>query len=137
MTIAEAIARYHEACNEIAFLATAEEGRPRLRPMSPVLVEGAVVWMAADSGSPKMAQIAACPHVEVCYMDPQHKHLRLRGTAEICRDAAIKRRLWEGYPLMQKYFPSPADARYGLLKITIAEGLVMESMSMAYERLEK
>jgi uncharacterized pyridoxamine 5'-phosphate oxidase family protein len=135
MTIAEAILAFHERCKAIAFLATCEGGRPRLRPMSPVAVEGRTIWMAAVSDSPKMAQIASCPHVEICYMDGEHRHLRLRGTAEVCRDPAVKARMWEAYPLMQKYFSSMQDPLYALLKITVTEALVMEPLSLSYQTL--
>jgi general stress protein 26 len=135
MNIAEAIRKFQESCNRIAFLATCDGRHPRLRPMSPVAVEGNVIWMAAVSDSPKMAQITANPNVEVCYMDPEHKHLRLSGKAEICRDEPTKRRMWEGYPLMQKYFPLPEDPKYGLLRITVTEAVIMESLSLSYQTL--
>jgi uncharacterized pyridoxamine 5'-phosphate oxidase family protein len=133
--IAEAIREFHEAA-KIAFLATCEGDRPRVRPMSPVLVEGDVVWMAAGASSDKMSQIAADPHAELCYMKADHSHLRLRGTIEVCDDPSEKKRMWDAYPMLREHFSSADDPEYTLLKLTVSEGKRMPSMSYSYERLE-
>ncbi|HUT56311.1 MAG TPA: pyridoxamine 5'-phosphate oxidase family protein [Phycisphaerae bacterium] len=136
MSDIETIARFHEACKGICFLATCEGDRPRLRPMSPLAVEGKIVWVAAAADSPKMAQIAANPNVELCYLAPDHDHLRLRGTAEACGDPAVKKRMWDSYPLMHRYFQGPDDPQYALLRITVTEAMAMRAMSLEYQRLE-
>ncbi len=135
MRAEEAIKKYHESC-KVCFLATCEGDRPRLRPMSPLAVDGRVVWMATWAASEKMAQLAANPNVELCYMDADHNHLRLRGTVEVCDDAETKRRLWEGYPLLARFFQSPKDPQYVLLKFTAAQAMVMQSMSREYQTLQ-
>ena len=99
MTIAEALAEFHEA-NPVAFLATRDGELPRVRPMSPVEIDGATVWMASGASSEKMAQIVGEPRAELCYMKPDHAHLRLRGAVEVCDDPDTKRRLWNAYPML-------------------------------------
>ena len=135
MTIAEALAEFHEA-NPVAFLATRDGELPRVRPMSPVEIDGATVWMASGASSEKMAQIVGEPRAELCYMKPDHAHLRLRGAVEVCDDPDTKRRLWNAYPMLAEYFKSAEDPEYVLLKMTVEAGFRMPSMSYAYETLE-
>ncbi|MHC4983506.1 MAG: pyridoxamine 5'-phosphate oxidase family protein [Planctomycetota bacterium] len=135
MRAADAMKDFHEAA-KIAFLATCDGDLPRVRPMSPVAVEGNVIWVASGASSEKMAQIAANPNVELCYMKADHSHLRIRGKAEVCDDPDVKQRIWEAYPLLKDYFKSPDDPEFALLKITAGEVLTMPSMSYKYERLE-
>ena len=135
MKASEAIQIFQESC-KVGFLATSGRQGPRVRPMSPIAVEGTVLWMATCASSDKMAEISAHPGVEFCYMDADHTHLRLRGTAAVCEDAEIKRRMWDAYPLMHRYFKGADDPEYVLLKVDVAEALLMPSMSMEYERLE-
>jgi len=131
----EAIRKFHDACRA-CFMATCDGDRPRVRPMSPLAVEGHVVWMATWAASDKMAQLAANPRVELCYMDADHNHLRLRGRAEVCDDPAARRRMWDAYPLMHDYFQGPDDPQYVLLRFTTEEAMRMASMSRRYEPLE-
>lgn len=135
MRAEDAIRRYHDAC-KVCFMATCDGDRPRVRPMSPLAVEGAVVWIATFSASAKMAQLAANPRVELCYMDADHSHLRLRGRVEVCSDPAARRRMWDAYALLADYFSSADDPAYVLLKFTTEEAMAMASMSREYEALE-
>ncbi len=135
MRAEEAIRRFNQTCRCL-FMATVEADRPRLRPMSPVAVEGNVVYLAAFADSPKMAQVAANPNVELCYLDGEHNQLRLRGKVEVCNDPATRKRMWEGYPLMQRYFKSPEAPEYALLRVSVDEALLMETMSLEYRHLE-
>ncbi len=135
MRASEAIRRFQDAA-KIAFLATVDGQWPRVRPMSPVTVEGNVIYMAAHAGSAKMRQMTQNPNVEVCYMDPDHRHLRLRGRFAMVNDQEIKRRMWQDYPLMQRYWKTADDPQYALFCVTVTEAYLMESMSLDYARLE-
>lgn len=135
MRASEAIQRFQETA-KVAFLATIDGRWPRVRPMAPVTVEGNVVYMAAYAGSAKMCQMIDNPNVEVCYMDPEHRHLRLCGQFSMINDPQVKRKMWESYPLMQRYWTTPDDPQYALFKVTVTEAYLMESMSLDYQRLE-
>ena len=135
MQASEALRRFQDSA-KVAFLATVEGDQPRVRPVSPVAVEGNTIWVAAFRSSPKMKQLAANPNVEVCYMDAEHRHLRARGTTRVCADAAVKTRLWNAYPLMKGYFATADDPEYALIEITVRQGDVMESMDLAYQHLQ-
>lgn len=127
--------KFQESC-KAAFLATVDGQSPRVRPMSAIAVEGNVVWMAAFADSEKMAQLAQNDQVELCYMDDLHAQLRLRGRCDIVTDAAAKKRMWDAYPLMQRYFRGLDDPQYALLKVVVTQALTMPAMAVKYEELE-
>ena len=131
MRAAEAVKRFNETA-PIAYLATVDGDRPRVRPMVVLGGEGNCVYLAAASVSDKITQIADNPHVEICYMDAEQNHLRINGTAEVTDDAALKRRLWQENGDLRRYFASAEDPRFALLKVTIAEALLMEAPSLKY-----
>jgi len=135
MKAADAIAEFH-AANPVAFLATTDGDRPYVRPMSPVEIDGEAVWMATGASSDKMSQVRACDEAELCYMKPDHSHLRLAGRLEVCDDAAKKTEAWNAYPMMHEYFKSPDDPEYVLLRFVVREARRMPAMSYAYEPLE-
>ena len=135
MDLAEAIATFQDAC-PVAFLATCDVDCPRVRQVSPVAAEGTTVYVAAFVSSDKMAQLAANPNVELCYLRSDHTQLRLRGAMHVCEDPATRRRMWQHYPLMQQYFPSADDPQYALLELRVARGLHAPPMSLDYQTLE-
>ena len=62
-------------------MATIENDRPRLRPVSPVKTDQFTVYVANLKNYGKTAQIEANPNVELCYMSPDHDQVRIEGTA--------------------------------------------------------
>jgi general stress protein 26 len=135
MQAEEVIRRFQEQC-DVAMLATVEGDKPRIRPMAPLSVEGNVIWMAAFANSEKMAQMAHNPHVELCYIDDQRRHLRVSGTAEAVDDAALKDKMWEIHPSLREYFRSPRSPQYRLIKVTVTKAMVMENVEEGYRQLQ-
>lgn len=88
------------------FLATIDEGQPRLRPVSPVRTDGFTVYVANLRGYHKTQEIAANPRVELCYLDPDHNQVRITGVAEILQDEASRQQIWDENPLLRQYLGS-------------------------------
>lgn len=130
----ELIQDYGRRC-KVAFMATCEGDRPRIRPMATLAVEGNDVYMAAYAASPKMRQLARDPHVELCFMDDQYRHLRVQGVYEMVDDPAMKHRMWEQNESMKEYFDSPDDPEYVLFKVNVQEAMLMEERE-SYQKLE-
>ena len=61
-------------------LATMDGDQPRLRPVSPVLTRGFIVYVANLRPYRKTDQIAANPKVELCYLDPHMTRFELQGS---------------------------------------------------------
>lgn len=84
-------------------LATTDGDQPRLRPVSPVRVDGFTIYVANLRSYHKTAELAANPKVELCYLSPTHDQVRITGTAEIVSSRALIEEIWEENPLLRQY----------------------------------
>jgi general stress protein 26 len=86
-------------------LASMDDDQPRLRPVSPVRVDGYTVYVANIRSYHKTGEIAANPKVELCYLAPNHDQLRITGVAsELGKDdQALIDEIWEENPLLRQY----------------------------------
>ena len=96
-------------------MATADaDGRPRVRPVSPVLTEGFRVWVASFRSSHKTAEIEAQPEIELAYMDEGHDQVRIAGRAVTVEDAGERQRIWDANPLLRKFMRAVDDPEFVL-----------------------
>jgi general stress protein 26 len=84
-------------------LSTLDGNQPRLRPVSPVRVDGFTIYVANLRSYHKTAEIAANPRVELCYLAPDHDQVRITGIAEVVEDPALVEEIWEENPLLRQY----------------------------------
>src|SRR3954467_14198033 len=77
------------AADRFPQLATIDGDHPRVRPVSPVKIDGFTVYVANLRLYHKTMEIAVNPHVELCYMDDGHNQVRLSGIAEIVTDRPL------------------------------------------------
>lgn len=85
------------------FLATLDGDQPRVRPVSPVRVDGFVVYVANLRSYHKTLEIEANPNVELCYLDSGHDQVRITGRAEVVGDRALLHEIWDTNPLLRHY----------------------------------
>jgi general stress protein 26 len=91
------------AADRFPHLATVDQGRPRVRPVSPVRTEGFVIYVANLRSYHKTGEIAANPAVELCYLSDQHDQVRISGCAEVVSDRALLADIWAENPLLRHY----------------------------------
>lgn len=114
-------------------LATVDEnGQPRVRPVSPVRVEGFTVFVANLRSYGKTREIAANSRVELCYLDEHHDQLRITGTAEIVTDAEILSDIWGSNPLLRKYLGTPDNPELIIYRITPQKVRFMREWALEY-----
>jgi general stress protein 26 len=99
----KALAEAVIAADRFPYLATVDQGRPRVRPVSPVRTEGFVVYVANLRSYHKTGEIAANPAVELCYLSDQHDQVRISGRAEVVSDRALLEDIWAENPLLRHY----------------------------------
>lgn len=103
-------------------LATIDGDQPRVRPVSPVRTEGFTVYVANLRGYHKTLEIAANPHVELCYVDDKHNQVRIAGVAEVVEDRPLLEEIWNGNPLLRHYLgtvDNPELIVYRIRPITV------------------
>jgi general stress protein 26 len=99
----KALAEAVIAADRFPRLATLDQGRPRVRPVSPVRTEGFVIYVANLRSYHKTGEIAANPAVELCYLSDQHDQVRISGRAEVVSDRALLEDIWAENPLLRHY----------------------------------
>ncbi len=87
-------------------LATIDRDQPRLRPVSPVKTDGFTVYVANLRVYHKTIEIAANPHVELCYLDDGHNQVRITGVAEVVTERTVLEEIWDANPLLRQYLGS-------------------------------
>jgi len=102
----KALAKAVIAADRFPRLATVDQGRPRVRPVSPVRTEGFTVYVANLRSYHKTGEIAANSAVELCYLSDQHDQVRISGRAEIVTDHALLAEIWADNPLLRHYLGS-------------------------------
>src|SRR3954466_14923200 len=104
----ELIARSHAVIKSarFPFLATIDGDQPRLRPVSPVRVDGFTIYVANLRSYGKTHEIAANPKVELCYLDGEHDQVRITGRAEVLSDRPLLEEIWSSNPLLRRYLGS-------------------------------
>lgn len=114
-------------------LATVDEtGQPRLRPVSPVRVEGFTIYVANLRRYGKTRELAANPRCELCYLDEKHDQVRITGRAEIVTDTATLATIWESNPLLRKYLGTPDNPELVIYRIAPERVRFMREWALDY-----
>jgi general stress protein 26 len=116
-------------------LATLDGHQPRLRPVSPVRVDGFTIHIANLRSYGKTAEIGACPNVELCYLDDHHDQTRITGTATIESDPVLLQQIWDDNPLLRKYLGSLSNPDLIIYRITPARVRFMKEWALNYHEV--
>lgn len=111
------------------------DGQPRLRPVSPVRVDGFTVYVANLRSYGKTAEIAANPRVELCYLDDQHDQVRITGVAEVLEDRALLEEIWDSNPLLRKYLGSLDNPALIIYRIVPERVRFMREWALEYQEV--
>ncbi len=80
--------------NPVAFMATVEQGKPRVRAMQTALIEPAGLVFCTGVEKDVHRQLAAVGSVELAYWDAKNGiQVRVRGEMERVADAAVTKRI--------------------------------------------
>lgn len=96
-----------------AYLATCDEDRPMVRPVSPIVEGWDRIWIATSCNSRKIDQIKRNPKVSLAFVELPRgaKAATVVGLAEVVEEVTEKKRLWDlaGFDL-SVHFPEGPDA---------------------------
>lgn len=93
--------------NGNGFLATVEEGKPRVRPFQFMLEEAGRFYFCTSNAKDVYQQLQAQPFVEFSSMSPKFAWVRLRGEVCFSQDVTIKARILEANPLVKSIYKTP------------------------------
>lgn len=114
------------------FLASIDGNHPRVRPVSPVRVDGFTIYVANLKVYHKTQEIAANSNVELCYMDSEHNQVRIEGAAEILADRKLLQEIWDANPLMRQFLGSIDNPQLIIYKIVPKRVRYMQEWALEY-----
>lgn len=117
------------------FLATLDGDQPRVRPVSPVRVDGFTVYVANLRTYHKTAELAANPKVELCYLDGEHDQVRITGRAEVVSDRALLQEIWDANPLLRHYLGSIDNPELIVYRIVPERVRFMREWALEYHEV--
>lgn len=120
------------AADRFPMLASIDGDRPRLRPVSPVRTDGFTVYVANLRSYHKTEEIAANPHVELCYLDDKHDQVRITGTAEVVEDRELLQQIWDSNPLLRQYLGSLDNPQLIVYRIRPEQVRFMREWALEY-----
>ena len=98
-----ALARLTIQLAKFPMLATCDGDQPRVRPVSPVKVDGFTVYVANLRRYGKTKELSDNPKAELCYTDDEHNQVRLTARAEIVTERPLLEEIWNANPLLRAY----------------------------------
>jgi general stress protein 26 len=123
------------AADRFPRLATVDQGRPRVRPVSPVRTEGFVVYVANLRSYHKTGEIAANPAVELCYLSEGHDQVRISGRAEIVADRALLEAIWAENPLLRHYLGTIDNPELLVYRVVPERARFMREWALDYHEV--
>lgn len=129
------LARQVMEAAKFPMLATVDGDQPRLRPVSPVRVNGFTVYIANLRNYGKTAEIAANPRVELCYLDSNHDQVRITGTAETVTEPEILAEIWTANPLLRRYLGTPDNPALIIYRICPQRVRFMKEWALQYHEV--
>ena len=129
------LARETMARAPFPMLASVDGDRPRLRPVSPVGVDGFTVYVASLRSSNKTLELKANPAVELCYLDEGHDQVRIAGTAELVLDTATRQTIWNRNPLLRAFLGTIENPEFMLYRIRPERVLFMREWALEYHQV--
>ena len=118
-------------------LATIDGDQARLRPVSPVRVDGFTIYVANLRGYHKTAQIAANPNVELCYLSQRHDQVRITGAAHPLEEneQSLINEIWEENPLLRQYLGSSTNPDLIIYRIVPEQVRFMREWALEYSEV--
>jgi general stress protein 26 len=113
-------------------LATMDGDQPRVRPVSPVKVDGFTIYIANLKSYEKTAQIEANPKVELCYLDEDHNQVRITGRAEVVTDRALLGDIWRKNRLLEHYLGSIDNPELIVYRVVPNRVTFMQEWALTY-----
>jgi len=129
------LARAVIEADRLPFLATVDQDRPRLRPVSPVRTDGFTVYVASLRSYHKTGEIAANPRVELAYLSADHDQVRISGRAEAVTEQGLLREIWDANPLLRHYLGTPENLELIVYRIVPERVRFMREWSVEYHEV--
>ena len=109
--------------NKTFYLATSENGRPRVRPFGLVVEHGEKLWFCTANTKAVYRQLQANPLVEISATSPSMDWIRLSGKAVFENNGEVKRKAFDVLPMLASIYQGPDDPMFEVFYLADAEAV--------------
>ncbi|MBX2817004.1 MAG: pyridoxamine 5'-phosphate oxidase family protein [Saprospiraceae bacterium] len=117
-------------------LATVDGIHARVRPVSPVHIDGFTTYVANLRSYAKTKQIEINPCVELCYLDAQHNQVRIEARAEVVTDRALLEFFWKKNRLLEHYLGSIDNPELIVYRMVPTKVSFMQEWALTYMQVD-
>ncbi len=107
--------------NKTFFIATVDDGKPRVRPFGLVVEHDGKLWFGTANTKAVYRQLQANPHVEISATSPASDWIRLSGKAVFERNLNVKRKAFANMPMLSNIYQGPEDPTFEMFYLDDAE----------------
>lgn len=93
--------------NSSGFLATVDNGKPRVRPFQFMIEEGGKLYFCTNNTKEVFKQLRANPFIEFSSSTPGFVWIRLNGEVKFSDDLVIKARILDANDLVKSIYKTP------------------------------
>jgi len=94
------------------FLATIDNGKPKVRPFQFMLSEGGRLFFCTSNAKDVYQQLKVNPAIEFSSASPEFAWIRLSGQAKFSNDLAIKAKILEVNGLVKSLYQTPDNPAF-------------------------
>lgn len=127
-----ALARLTMQLAKFPMLATCDGDQPRVRPVSPVKVDGFTIYVANLRRYGKTKELHDNPNTELCYTDDEHNQVRLTARAEIVTERTLLEEIWNTNPLLRAYLGSIDNPELIIYRLVPSRVRYMREWALEY-----
>ncbi len=110
--------------NSAGFLATVEEGEPKVRPFQFMMEESGRLYFCTNNNKEVYRQLRIDPHMEFSSASPEFAWVRVTGEAEFTDDLAIKTKVLESHHLVKMIYQDAANPIFEVFFIKNASAVL-------------
>lgn len=107
--------------NKTFFIATIEDGKPRVRPFGLVLEHDGKLWFGTANTKAVYRQIKSNPNVEISATSPKADWIRVSGKAVFEPNLDVKRKAFEWLPMLSNLYKGLEDPTFEVFYLVDAE----------------
>lgn len=112
--------------NSSGYLATVEEGKPRVRPFQFMLEDDGKFYFCTSNTKAVYRQLQANPNVEFSSSSPNFAWLRLSGEVKFSNDRRIKERVMEISPLVKSIYQTADNPVFEIFYLDHGTALIAD-----------
>jgi uncharacterized pyridoxamine 5'-phosphate oxidase family protein len=93
--------------NRLGYLATVDNGKPRVRPWGFMFEENGKFWFCTNNTKNVYKQLMEVPYIEFSCSTPEfNTWLRISGKISFSKDKAIKEKIFQTNPMLKNMYQS-------------------------------